>query len=93
MPTMRYCRTCGRRIPSHRRYCNRECMQTDYANGRSAWKQNRRDPTPEQIRERCQQIQAGWTKREELSRRAIHTPDCELEMCQILMESGRSRGA
>lgn len=93
MRRYRYCRTCGRRIPVSRRYCNRDCMKIDYANGATDWKKNRRDPTPDQIRARCREIQAGWTKGEEQSRRAISTPECKLDVCRILAESGRSRGA
>lgn len=39
--------------------------------------EQRPDPTPEEIRLACLEIQAGWTEAEERKRRALKVPDVE----------------
>ncbi len=64
MTGVRYCAMCGRELSRDRPVsttCSRKCWLASL--------RPKDDPTEEEIRQRCQQIQAGWDEATELLRR------------------------
>lgn len=95
----RYCEVCGVELQRRanespakfreRRYCGRRCFGAAIRNrpkGQVQYNRAEHDPTPEQIRAKCREIQSGWTDKVEASRRAMGRRRVKTLECRIVTE-------
>lgn len=90
----RYCGACGALLQAKhnesisvfrkRKFCDRHCYARTITKHDWRGKGRPADPTPNEIRERCATIRAGWSERQERDRRVIHDVPAQVTECQLV---------